>query len=113
MGRGSRWTFHTWTGFEGILHRCLIPQTLNNIFSIFLSGAYNIKTEMIPGLVGGFSEARPKSDIEWACYRAAQMPGPQDYDAKKGSHVFGGKLKQTFRLRRCFVIVVLGKYLVD
>jgi len=54
-------------------------------------GAYNIKTQMISGLIGGFSEARPKSDIEWACYRAAQTPGPQDYNAKKGSHVFGGK----------------------
>lgn len=76
-------------------------------FLNFVAGAYNIKTQMIPGLVGGFSEARPKSDIEWACYRAAQTPGPQDYDAKKASHVFGGKFGLTLRVRHnklCFVV---------
>ena len=93
MGCGSGWTFHTWARFVVTIYCCLLSLTLDIIFSIFVAGAYNIKTQMISGLVGGFSEARPKSDIEWACYRAAQTPGPQDYNAKKGSHVFGGKFK--------------------
>lgn len=50
---------------------------------------------MVPGLIGGFSEAHPKSDIELACHRASKTPGPQNYDPKCQSSVFGGKFNES------------------
>ena len=45
---------------------------------------------MVSGLVSGMNKAHPKSDIEISMERASKTPGPQDYNPKTPSSVFGG-----------------------
>jgi len=46
---------------------------------------------MVSGLVSGMNKAHPKSDIEISMERASKTPGPQDYNPKTPSSVFGGR----------------------
>ena len=42
-----------------------------------------------------FSEANPKSDVEWAAYRGKQCPGPGEYTIKRDLTTSGGRFNMS------------------
>ena len=51
--------------------------------------------EMFGARGGKFSSARPKTDVDWAIYRAKQGPGPGEYKPDASYRVSGGKFNMS------------------
>jgi hypothetical protein len=50
----------------------------------------------LKGPAGGkFNSSKPKSDIDWTIYRAAQMPGPGEYSPLPSKSKGGGKFNES------------------
>lgn len=84
-GGGSKEAVHAQSSRVGISpqgSRLSRPQTARSSSSSY---------EQFGARGGRFSGARPKSDVEWAMYKAKQTPGPGEYKPDSAYKVGGGK----------------------
>ncbi len=78
-----------------------LSRKFQSLFRIPCLGRYDVKAKKVSGLIGRFSEAKPKTDIDLAQHRASEQPGPASYNPSHPSFAVsgGGTFNQVFLIK--------------